>query len=95
MLCLAVTYIIQEGHEGEALDYLRLLTENTRQEPGNIMYVAHRSTENPRQFFIYEQYQDQAALDAHRASLYFQQYGPNGLVPIAESRTPALYAPLD
>ena len=33
------------------------------------MYLAHRSTTDPRRFFLYEQYDDQAALDAHRAAL--------------------------
>jgi len=58
------------------------------------MYVAHRSTSDPRKFFLYEQYDDQAALDAHRAAPHFERYVKNGLFTIIESRTPELYEPL-
>ncbi len=94
MICVAVTYVIQAGHEAEASEFFRKLTEQTRAEPGNLFYLVHRSMAEPRRFFIYEQYTDQAALDAHRASPHFAQYATNGLFPILESRTPELYEPL-
>jgi quinol monooxygenase YgiN len=94
MICVAVTYIIKPGHESEAVELFRALTTPTRSEPGCRMYLAHRSTADPRKFFLYEQYDDQAALDAHRASSHFEQYAKNGLFPIIESRTPELYEPL-
>lgn len=94
MICVAVTYVIQPGHEHEAVELFRKLTVHTRAEPGCRMYIAHRSTKEPRQFFLYEQYDDQAALDAHRASPHFAEYGANGLFRILESRTPELYEPL-
>ena len=37
---------------------------------------------------------DQAALEAHRATPHFAEHVLNGLIPIAESRTPELYSPL-
>jgi quinol monooxygenase YgiN len=55
------------------------------------MYIAHRSTTDPRKFFLYEQYDDQAGLDAHRASAHFERYGKGGLFAILESRSPELY----
>jgi quinol monooxygenase YgiN len=94
MICVAVTYVIQPGHEAEAIELFHKLTEQTRTEPGNLFYLVHRSMTDPRRFFIYEQYTDQAALDAHRASPHFAQYATNGLFPILESRTPELYEPL-
>ncbi len=94
MICVAVTYVIKPGHESEAERLFGILAEATRQEPGCQMYVAHRSTTNPRQFFLYEQYDNQAALDFHRATPHFDQYGKNGLIPIAESRSPEIYQPL-
>lgn len=94
MLCVAVTYVIKSGHEDEAIGYFRSLTEYTRAEPGCRMYVAHRSTTDPRKFFLYEQYDDQAALDAHRAAPHFEKYGKGGLFPIIESRVPELYETL-
>ncbi len=94
MICVAVTYVIQPGLEDQAIEYLNLLTGYTRTEPGNLMYQAHRSPTDPRRFFLYEQYSDQTALDAHRAATYFQDYVLNGLVKIVESRTPELYEPI-
>lgn len=94
MICVAVTYVIRAGHEEEAVALFAKLTEPTRAEPGCRMYLAHRATSDPRKFFLYEQYDDQAALDAHRASAHFDQYAKGGLFPILESRVPELYEPL-
>jgi quinol monooxygenase YgiN len=94
MICVAVTYIIRPGHEEEAARLFRAVTGPTRAEPGCRMYLAHRSTSDPRTFFLYEQYDDQDALDAHRASAHFEQYATNGLFRILESRTPVIVEPL-
>jgi len=94
MICVAVTYVIKAGFEDEAMALFGKLTGPTRAEPGCRMYLAHRSTTDPRSFFLYEQYDDQAALDAHRASPHFEQFAKGGLFPIIESRSPEIYAPL-
>ena len=94
MVCLAVTFVVRPGHEDEAIALFAKLTEHTVQEPGCRMYLAHRSTVDARRFFLYEQYDDQAALDAHRASPHFKQYATEALFPLIESRTPELYIPL-
>ena len=95
MICVAVTYVIKPGHEPEAVALFGKLSAATRTEPGCRMYQVHRSTTDPRRFFIYEQYDDQAALDAHRAAPHFAQYAIGGLFPLLESRSPELYEPLD
>ena len=94
MICVAVTYVIRPGHEEEAVALFAELTEATRAEPGCRMYLAHRSTSDPRKFFLYEQYDDRDALDAHRAAPHFQQYAAGGLFAILESCTAELYEPL-
>jgi quinol monooxygenase YgiN len=94
MICLTVTYVIRAGAEAQATELFRTLAEATRQEPGNVMYVVHRSTTDARRFFLYEQYQDQAALDAHRRSPHFETYATNGLFHFSESRVAELYAPV-
>jgi quinol monooxygenase YgiN len=95
MICVAVTYLVQKGREEEALALFRPLAERTRTEPGCRMYVVHRSTTEPRRFFLYEQYDDQAALDAHRAAPHFEQYAKEGLFPLLESRAPEIYTLLE
>jgi quinol monooxygenase YgiN len=94
MICVAVTYIVKPGNEEEAAELFRKMTGHTRTEPGCRFYLAHRSTADPRRFFLYEQYDNQAALDAHRAAPYFEQYVKEGLFPMIESRSPEIYEPL-
>ena len=94
MICLTVTYVVKPGHEEEALEIFKTMTEHTRNEPGNLFYVAHRSTGDPRHFFLYEQYTDQAAFQAHRSADYFAQYITNGLMQMIESRTAEVGEPL-
>ena len=94
MICLAVTFVVKPGHEDETIGLFARLTEATRAEPGCRRYLAHRSTDDPRRFFLSEQYDDRAALDAHRASDHFARLAAGGLFPIVESRTPELYEPL-
>ena len=94
MVCVDVMYTIQAGHEAEAMDDLRKLAAETRKEPGNALYLIHRSVEDPRKFLIYEQYRSQAALETHQSKDYFQRYSVNGLRKIAESRVAGTYRPL-
>lgn len=95
MICLAVTYIVKPGEEERAIEYLNSLSAATRQEAGNIMFVAHRSPSNPRQFFLYEQYTDQEAFDSHRRQPHFIRYAIDGLYTIIESRVAEIYSPLE
>ena len=82
MLILVVRVTIKAGHENEVLVPFRKLQEETRREPGCILYVVQRSCEDSRRYLIYEQYNDQAALDTHRASPHFIDESPThrGLV---------------
>ena len=43
MMCVAVTYLIQPGHEEEAIELFATLTEQTHAEPLNLYYLVHRS----------------------------------------------------
>lgn len=94
MICVAVTYQFKPGHEDAAVTLFQKLTAATRAEPGCRMYLAHRSVTDPLRYFLYEQYDDQAALDAHRAAPHFAEFAVGGLFPLLESRSPELYVPL-
>ena len=73
---------------------LQAQQEATRKEPGCIWYFVQRSRENSRHYLIYEQYKDQAALDTHRASSHFKEYGTNGFYRFVEKREAELYDPI-
>ena len=94
MLILVVRLTIKAGHEDEVIESFRKLQEETRREPGCIMYVVQRGLENPRHYLIYEQYKDQAALDAHRASPHFKEYATNGFYRFVEERQAELFDPI-
>jgi autoinducer 2-degrading protein len=95
MIVLKVDMLVKPGTEEKCKEYIRILQEHSRQEPGCLLYVGHQSAEDPRKFLFYEQYQDQAALDAHRNAHYFKQYVIGGLDPIMETRSRELFRPVD
>lgn len=94
MIVLAVTWAAKPGHEEAVADLFRTLTAESRREPGCLMYQVHRHHEDPRRFFIYEQYGDAAALAAHRAAPHFA-HARRELPAIAERVDGQLYDPLD
>jgi quinol monooxygenase YgiN len=94
MVVLAVTWIAKAGQEAEVVDVFSKLTEASRQEPGCVTYQVHRQKTEPRRFFIYEQYKDDAALEAHRATPHFLQYARKELPRIADRVEGIVYEPL-
>jgi len=94
MLILVVRVTIKAGHEDEVLVPFRKLQDETRREPGCIMYLVQRSREDSRRYLIYEQYKDQAALDTHRASPHFKEYATNGFYQFVEERQAELFDPI-
>jgi (4S)-4-hydroxy-5-phosphonooxypentane-2,3-dione isomerase len=94
MVVLAVTWMAKVGHEKEVADLFAKLTEESRKEPGCAMYVAHRHKTEPRRYFIYEQYKDDAALEAHRSAPHFLQFARKELPKIADRVEGHLFEPL-
>jgi quinol monooxygenase YgiN len=66
----------------------------SRKEPGCLLYIAHRSIDNPSNFVFYEQYKDEAALQAHRESPHFARYIRGGIDNLVASRNRELFVPL-
>jgi len=94
MVVLAVTWMAKIGHESEVAAVFGKLTEESRKEPGCVMYVVHRHKTEPRRFFIYEQYKDDAGLEAHRAAPHFLQFARKELPRIADRVEGQLFEPL-
>ena len=95
MVVLAVTWVANPGKESEVSEVFSKLEKASRQEPGCLLYIVHRHRTETGRFFIYEQYRDDAALDAHRQSQHFQQYAVRTLQQIATRRDGELYFPLN
>ena len=94
MICLAVTLIANPGSEDRAADCFQKLSEQSRTEPGCLMYQFHRSPEDPRKFFVYEQYVDEAALQAHNDSSHYAHYVKGQFPSLVESAELVKYVPL-
>jgi len=94
MVVLAVNWMAHEGREDQVAEIFSRLQAASRQEPGCLMYIVHRHKSDPRRFFIYEQYRDETALEAHRASSHFQEYAVKGLRNIGERVQGDQYTPL-
>ena len=84
-----------EGLEDRLAEICEEMTEPSRAEPGNLFYQANRSPENPRLFFLYEQYEDEAGYEAHMASEHFTRLVKNEAIPnILEAREREFYETL-
>jgi quinol monooxygenase YgiN len=94
MLIFIVHSTVRAGTEEQAKEFGRKMEGFTRKEPGCRFYVCQQSLENPRHFCFYEQYADQAALEAHRTSPYYAEYITNGMAKITESRQAETFAPI-
>ena len=89
--CLVVRFTVKEGELDGVLAAIGPLVEASRREPGCLMYQAHRDPENPNAFFLYEQYEDEAAYLAHADSEHFKQYAVGEMFPRRENADRATY----
>jgi (4S)-4-hydroxy-5-phosphonooxypentane-2,3-dione isomerase len=93
---LNVRMTAREGEEERAAELIGELAAATRQEPGNIQWVGHRSVDNPRTFMVYEQYRDAAAFEEHGQTEHFKAIALEQLFPLMEGeRERNFYETLD
>jgi quinol monooxygenase YgiN len=71
----------------DVLEAVQQLTAASRQEPGCVSYIPHEMAGEPNLVMIYEQYRDEAALEAHRASPHFHKYAIGGLFQWMKERS--------
>ena len=95
MVVLVVSWMAKPGHEKEVVSVFTKLTEESRKEPGCVMYLVHQHKTDSRRFLVYEQYKDDAALEAHRASAHFLQYAKKELPKLGERVEGNLYSPIE
>jgi quinol monooxygenase YgiN len=56
------------GNADKLREVLTALVAPTKKEPGVISYILHEDIKTPGNFYVYEVYKDQAAVDAHMNS---------------------------
>lgn len=90
-VALAVRMVIGEGNRERAWDAVSRLAKASRQEPGCRIYQPHRDPSDARVMFLYEQYEDEAGLEAHGSSEHFETIAKGELFPLMESRERMVY----
>jgi quinol monooxygenase YgiN len=69
------------GKEDRLAQVIEELTAPSRAEPGNVFYQAQRAVDDPRLFYLYEQYADEAAYEAHMDSEHFTRLVKQEAIP--------------
>ncbi len=70
MLTILFDVTVKEGREDEFAELAKEMMRGTHaHDDGCAAFVWHRQADDPRRFTLYEQWRDQAAVDAHLARL--------------------------
>ena len=69
-MSLYAEFTAKPGSEAEVEKLISGLAEQVRREPGNTEFTVYRERDNPRKFFVFEQYLDEASFDAHIGAEY-------------------------
>lgn len=92
---VTATWTAKEGEEERVLNVIREMTPLSRAEEQNLFYQAQVSPENPRVFFLYEQYTDADGYEAHKNTPHFQEHVFGHVVNYLESREVHTYETID
>jgi quinol monooxygenase YgiN len=69
-MILYAEFTAKPGSESQVETLISGLAEQVRREPGNTEFTVFRERDNPRKFFVFEQYLDEASFDAHIGADY-------------------------
>ena len=83
---IAATWKAKPDEEEAVFGLLRKMAVETRKEPGCILFRVHRALDDPRTFFLYEQFESQEALRAHADTDHFRRYVRDDALNRLESR---------
>ena len=86
-VAIVVRYQAMAGRGDEVAALLARHTAATRAEPGNLDFVALRSSEDPDAFVLYERYASADAFEAHQASPHFEGIAVARIRPLLSERT--------
>jgi quinol monooxygenase YgiN len=89
---VAAKWRARPGKEDRVAEICAEMTEPSRNEPGNRFYQAHRAPDDPRLFFLYEQYVDEAGYEAHMDTEHFSRLVKREAIPdLLEARGREFY----
>ncbi len=92
MIVLIARYQCKPGASDQVLAALQRMAPLVKaHEPGCALYQVNRSQESPDSFLLYEQYEDEAALQAHRETPHFKEIIEGTIIPLLEKREREFY----
>ena len=95
MRALLARYRAEPGNGDVVEETLRAMASAVdRDEPACLTYRAARSTEDPDMFVLYEEYEDEAALLAHRETPHFKALIEGVIVPKLAAREREILIPI-
>lgn len=80
---------LRPGTRDAALESLEAELRAVQEEPGTLLYVVHTSDTDPDAIYFYEMYEDEEAVEVHRASSAFQHVG-DALTPLLDGAPESL-----
>jgi (4S)-4-hydroxy-5-phosphonooxypentane-2,3-dione isomerase len=86
------TFAAADADTAEAL--FRELRDKSRQEEGVLTFDVGRGQEKTNIFALWEEYRDQAALEAHKATEHYKRLVIEGVRPLAKERDGAIVHPI-
>ena len=72
VVCALITTV--EGKGDEYQESFKRVATKVHKDAGVITYVLHRKIDNPDQFFVFEQYEDEKAVKYHTSTEHFNTY---------------------
>ena len=67
---LYAEFTAKPGTESQVEALISGLAQDVRREPGNSEFTVYRERDNPRKFFVFEQYLDEASFETHISAEY-------------------------
>jgi len=95
MYVVLARWRIAVGHIERVLELGREMETHSRQEPGCKAYIINQLVDDPEVVVLYEQYDDEAAFQAHLASEHFQRIVVPQIVPLLVERSRETFRTLD
>jgi quinol monooxygenase YgiN len=77
---------VKDGQLETVLGILKEVAKKSSEEEGNLVYKVHQSNSDAHVLILFEGYEDDAAVEAHRNSEHFQQLVIGRIVPLLEQR---------
>ena len=62
---LYAEFTVKPGSEARVAEMMLELTQHVRREQGNELFLPYTREENPREYFVFEVYSDEAAFQKH------------------------------